>query len=398
MKYKQLLPFIIAFSLILGLIPNGMTTLAIEKFPRMHTPATKVLQIPYNYYVDHNIGFPTDIIPVIPDFNIAELGFDITFKKNIIYTLTIGSMIKDCVGNVLKNNSKAMFAIPEKADSSDLVINEILFNPGESGVDFVEIYNRSEKIINIRYFNLANRESFTSEFKNCFPIIKEYYLLFPGEYLLLTTNTDIIQQQHSITNPGNMIELENLPPFPDDEGIIIITDNLLNILDEFHYSEDLHFELLNSCEGVSLERINSEWPTNDPNNWHSASENFDFATPGCRNSQHNDFEPGEKYILVKPEIFSPDNDGYNDFVNILYHFDAPGYIATITILDAKGRIVKRLVKNTLLSTEGGFTWNGINEENRKASIGIYLIYTEIFDLSGKTYSFKNTCVLASKIN
>ena len=283
-------------------------------------------------------------------------------------------------------------------NSFDLVITEILFNPDENGVDFVEIYNRSEKIINIRYFNVADRESFTREFKNCFPIIKEYYLLFPGEYVLLTTNANIIQEQYSITNPDNLIELENMPSFPDDEGIIIITDNQLRILDEFHYSENLHFELLNSCEGVSLERINSEWPTNDPNNWHSASENFDFATPGYRNSQHNDFETWEKCILVKPEIFSPDNDGYNDFVNILYYFNDPGYIANITIFDAKGRIVKRLVKNTLLGTEGGFIWNGINEENRKASIGIYLIYTEIFDLNGKTCSFKNTCVLASKIN
>ncbi len=351
-----------------------------------------------NYFVDNNIGAPVDICPVIPYFNSAELRFNARFKRNIVYTITVGGRIKDCAGNALINNSKAIFALPEKADSFDLVINEILFNPAEGGVDFVEIYNRSEKIINIRYFNLARRESFTYELKNCFPIIEEYYLLFPHEYILCTVNTNTIVQKHHVTNTDNLIELEDMPSFADDEGIIIITDNQLNILDEFHYSEDLHFKLLNSCEGVSLERINSEWPTNNPDNWHSASENAYFSTPGYRNSQYSDFETGEKCIAVKPEIFSPDNDGYNDFINILYYFNAPGYIANITIFDAKGRIVKRLVKNTLLGTKGGFIWNGINEENRKAGIGIYLIYTEIFDLTGRTYSFKNTCVLASKIN
>ncbi len=85
-------------------------------------------------------------------------------------------------------------------------------------------------------------------------------------------------------------------------------------------------------------------------------------------------------------------------MNIHYNFDNPGCIANITVFDAKGRIVKWLVKNTLLGTTGSFIWNGINEENRKASIGIYLIYTEVFDLDGKTYNFKNSCVLAAKIN
>ncbi|UCH15614.1 MAG: lamin tail domain-containing protein [Bacteroidales bacterium] len=352
----------------------------------------------HNYFVNHNIGFPVDIIPVIPDFNITELRFDARFKQNIIYTITIGNRIKDCAGNALKNNGKIMFAMPEKADSFDLVINEILFNPVEGGADFVEIYNRSEKVINIRYFNLAERKSFTDDFKSCFAITKDYYLLFPREYILLTASANKIIQQHYVINPDNLIELENMPSFGDNEGIITITDNQLNILDEFHYSEDLHFNLLNSCEGVSLERINSELPTNNPGNWHSASENSDFATPGYRNSQYSDFETGEKCIHVEPEIFSPDNDGYNDFVKIIYKLDNPGYIANITVFDTKGRIVIRLVNNTLLGTEGGFIWNGINEKQRKAGIGIYLIYTEIFDLNGKTYSFKNTCVLASKIN
>jgi hypothetical protein len=351
-----------------------------------------------NYFIDNNIGYATDIVPDIPNFQTIKLKFDNNFKNNIIYTITIGNNIKDCAGNALEKNSQVQFAVPEKADSFDLIINEILFNPDENGEDFVEIYNRSAKIIDIRYFNIASRELFSNEFKDCYPIIKEHYQLFPDEFILLTISTDIIEEIYACTNHDCLIELRNMPSLPDDEGIVVITDNQLNVIDEFHYSEDMHFKLLNSFEGVSLERINSESPTNDPNNWHSASEHFNFATPGYRNSQYNDFEPAEKHIIIEPEIFSPDNDGYNDFVNIYYNFDDPGCIANITIFDAKGRVVKFLVKNTLLGTEGCFIWNGINEENRKASIGIYLIYTRIFDLNGKTHNFKNSCVLASKIN
>jgi hypothetical protein len=351
-----------------------------------------------NYFIDHNIGHATDIVPDIPHFQTIKLKFKNHFKNSIIYTITIGNKIKDCAGNALAKNSRALFAMPEKADSLDLIINEILFNPDENGEDFVEIYNRCKKIIDIRYFNIASRKLFSNEFMDCYPVIKEHYQLFPGEYVLLTSKADIIQQKYAGINHDCLIELQNMPSFPDDEGIVVITDSQLNVIDEFHYSENMHFKLLNSCEGVSLERISSERPTNDPNNWHSASGHFNFATPGYRNSQYNDFEPADKHIIIEPEIFSPDNDGYNDFVSIHYNFDDPGYIANITIFDAKGRVVKCLVQNTLLGTEGCFIWDGINEENRKASIGIYLIYTKIFDLNGKTYNFKNSCVLALKIN
>ena len=349
-----------------------------------------------SYCVDNNIGYATSIIPLIPDFSSVKLGFDNSFKKDILYTITINNKIADCAGNALNNTGKATFALTEQADSLDLIINEVLFNSDDDGEDFIEIYNRSNKNIDLQYFYISVSKLFSEHLRNCIPIIKEHYPLPPGEYVLITADTSIIRRQYSGANPRCMIEPENLPSLPDDRGIVVITDSQLNILDEFHYSGDIHFKLLDSGEGVSLERISSERPTNDPDNWHSASEDCEFATPGYRNSQHSDFEPGEKQITVNPEVFSPDNDGYNDYVNIAYRFNEPGNVASITVFDSKGRVVKRLVKNTMVGTEGVFIWDGLNENNRRADIGIYLIYTEVFDLNGKIYKFKNTCVLALK--
>ncbi len=347
-----------------------------------------------SYSVDHNMGNPVNIFPVLPDFSSVILVFEKSFRDNILYTVTLQGPITDCAGNILEDKSYALFTLPESADSFDLVINEIMFNPRDNQEDFVEIYNRSYKTIDIRYFNIASRDPYSCEFKSCYPIIKEHYLLFPGKYLLLTTNYSNIQEQYNTANMDCCLELIKLPVFPDDEGVVTITDNKMNILDEFHYSADIHFKLINSTKGVSLERINFGWPTNDPNNWHSASEDCGFATPGIRNSQYFHSTAADTEIIIEPEVFSPDNDGYNDFVSIRYNFNDPGYVANITVFDAKGRIVRRLVKNTLLGTTGVFTWDGINEKNRRASTGIYLIYTEVFDLKGKVYKYKKTCVLA----
>jgi hypothetical protein len=70
----------------------------------------------------------------------------------------------------------------------------------------------------------------------------------------------------------------------------------------------------------------------------------------------------------------------------------------VTIFDAQGRPVKHLVKNALLSYEGKWTWDGLGEQNQKLPIGTYIVYTEIFNLNGKREQFKNTVVLARKMN
>ena len=72
-------------------------------------------------------------------------------------------------------------------------------------------------------------------------------------------------------------------------------------------------------------------------------------------------------------------------------------MGTIVIYDAKGRLIRNLVKNVLLATSGSFSWDGITDDNEKARIGIYIIYFEVFDLKGNTKQYKKTAVLASKL-
>src|ERR1019366_4659156 len=102
-------------------------------------------------------------------------------------------------------------------------------------------------------------------------------------------------------------------------------------------------------------------------------------------------------VDIIPEIFSPDEDGMNDILNINYHFDSPGLTANITIYDSKGRLVRDLVRNELLGVNGTYSWDGMNESHEKARIGIYIIFVEAFDLTGKVRHYKKTCVLAGKI-
>ena len=95
-----------------------------------------------------------------------------------IYELTIQNL-KDCAGNIQKSVSST-FVLPESADSLDLIINEILFNPLPNGLDFVEIYNQSEKYIDLNSISLEN-DGFEA-------ISFEPFIIEPKQFMVITTN------------------------------------------------------------------------------------------------------------------------------------------------------------------------------------------------------------------
>ena len=121
-----------------------------------------------------------------------------------------------------------------------------------------------------------------------------------------------------------------------------------------------------------------------------------YGTPTYKNSQYRLDAEVKGDITVTPEIVSPDNDGQDDFATINYSFPEPGYVANITIFDAVGRPVRYLQRNALSGTKGFYRWDGLGEKQQKLAVGIYIIYTEVFNLKGKTKKFKNVIVLARK--
>jgi hypothetical protein len=142
--------------------------------------------------------------------------------------------------------------------------------------------------------------------------------------------------------------------------------------------------------------VNYNAVTQSAENWHSAATAVGYGTPTYKNSQYHLTEGLNGEIRLSPEIFSPDNDGQDDFVTLDYHFPAPGYIANITIFNSMGRPVRYLQKNALCGTTGSFHWDGLQEKNQPLAVGVYIIFTEIFNLKGIKKQFKNEIVLARR--
>ncbi len=347
-----------------------------------------------NYSISDGIGIPQSAVVTAPAFDKINLKLNTPLLRNKVYTIT-ATIVTDCAGNIIANKNIARVGLSEIADSLSIVINEILFNPPSNGTDYVEVYNRSNKIIDLKQIYIANRSS-AGVIGSIKQLSVESLLLFPQDFMVITEDPAIIKRDFITKNMDAFVTVAAMPSFNDDKGDVIIVNAQGNITDELLYDEKWHFKLIDNREGVALERIDYNAPTQQQDNWHSAATSVGYGTPTYKNSQYkiNDGVQGD--IKVTPEIVSPDNDGIDDFATVTYNFPSAGYVANITVFDANGRVVRYLQRNALCSISGNYRWDGLGENNQKLPVGIYIIYTEVFNLSGKKKQFKNTIVVARR--
>jgi len=351
-----------------------------------------------SYSISDGIGVPVSATPLSTLFDRVSLRLTgaSALLRNKVYTVTV-TALTDCVGNAIGSTNTARVGLYEHTDSFNIVVNEILFNPRSTSNDYVEIYNRSNKILNLRNIYIANRNT-TGTISNIKQLSTEDYLLFPQDFMAVTESKALVLNDYVANNPDAFLEISSMPSFNDDKSNVILLNEQGNVVDEVAYSNKWHFKLISNEEGVSLERIDYDAASQNEQNWHSASTTAGYGTPTYKNSQYRIDAAVQGEITVTPDIVSPDNDGIDDFATINYSFPEPGYVASITIFDASGRPVRNLQRNALCGVKGYFRWDGLGEKNQKLPVGIYIIYTEVFNLQGKTKKFKNVIVLARRVN
>ena len=338
----------------------------------------------------------TSAITIAPQFYTVQLKLATPLQSLTVYTI-VANNVTDCKGNAIGAYNKTKVGLPSAAVANDVVINEILFNPKTPGSDYVEIYNRSKKVIDASKLYVANRSS-SGLVASLKKISEEPLYLFPEDYLVATEDAAVLKQQYLVKNDDALLQLSSLPSYPDDKGIVVLIDLNGTIVDEVAYDKDWHFGLIDNDDGVALERIDPDAPSQNKSNWHSAATSVGYGTPTYKNSQYKLAEDVKATVDVSPKIFSPDNDGRDDIATINYRVEELGYVANVLIFDASGRLVRQLVKNDLIGLKGSWVWDGLGENRSKLSIGTYVVFTEIFNLQGKKKSFKVAVVLARQLN
>ena len=101
-------------------------------------------------------------------------------------------------------------------------------------------------------------------------------------------------------------------------------------------------------------------------------------------------------LSVTKSLFSPDGDGYEDYLEIVYNTASTGYTASMTVFESDGNKTKSLIREELAGTSGILRWDGDTDNGEKARPGIYILYFELFLPSGEVTREKKTVALVYK--
>jgi hypothetical protein len=340
------------------------------------------------------------ILAVEPMFTLLQMSFKTSIKDKTRYKIVIQKNLADCSGNTLLKQDTLEFQKPEKPFTKDLIINELLVNPEVGGSRYLEIFNRSEKVIELAGLKIGNLKN--SEVRT----ITSNFLLLPQKYVVVTEDPTYVQKRYSAVGLGRNFLKNKLPIFVDDEAVpilYVVEGSKTILLDSFLYTKELHNPLIANIEGVGLERVNPDISSLETSNWQSAASAVRYGTPARRNSQYLDKTAFQVNIKKVAEFFSlpsdrisPDDDGFEDFLILNYEIAETGWLGEINIYDVQGRLVKSLQKNTVLGTSGSFSWNGESDTNHKLPIGIYWVHIQLVRSNGQIHREKKLISLITR--
>jgi hypothetical protein len=146
------------------------------------------------YQISDGIGHPLLVKIIPPLMDKALLRLDQSLDTGKIYEVVVSGIL-DCLQNEIGAYRKVLVGVSASEISNELVINEVLFNPKNNGVDFVELVNKSNKVIDLQNIHVAHRDDF-GNISDIQSISTNSYLCFPGDIVVITEDAFIIRSQY----------------------------------------------------------------------------------------------------------------------------------------------------------------------------------------------------------
>lgn len=185
------------------------------------------------------------------------------------------------------------------------------------------------------------------------------------------------------------------PPYPNGGGTVVLATAEGDVVEQLDYTPAMHSRLLRNKAGVSLERRRFDRPCNEASNWFSAASTAGYGTPTQPNSQSAEHLVEEIAFTLSSDVISPNGDGYQDDLTIVYALDSDDIYATIDIYDGGGQPIRKLLNNSLLGTHGSIPWDGLDGEGNRLHQGRYILVVQLYTLMGTRQTLRR---LVSVVN
>jgi len=326
----------------------------------------------------------------VQDPESVELTLATPLQPEVIYHL-LPFEIYDCKGNPSMSTDSIVFGLTVAPENGDVLINEILFNPASGGSRFLEVLNVSQKFIDLQPLAIARLK----DGQNDIYTTGVSEILGPGELVAFSPEPSDILFRYQVPQPNSLFEAP-LPTWNDLSDNVALLYNG-EVIDSLTYSSDWHLPVIVDQNGVSLERISATSATSNASNWHSAASTAGYGTPTGVNSQNfNATSGGEIPFSIINKQFSPNEDGYKDFLALNFLLTSGNETGSVWIYDLEGREINHLIANETLGTSAIVQWDGRNADSVLADMGIYLIFVQLWDAQGNVKEYQETCALVKR--
>ena len=212
------------------------------------------------------------------NFQEAATGIDATFIPcrafGILCVYTVGNATRFYFDDIYAGPPRLPPPPPEIPEVGDVVINEFFPDPSPSvglpAQEFVEIYNRSEKTIELKDWRLGDAATLATLTNAS---------LGPGEYLILTPPAGAIPYSEF----GRTLSVVGFPSLNNNGDAIRLLSPQGVTIDSLTYTLAWYQDQTKSNGGYTIERLNPETSSIDPTNW-MVSQVSIGGTPGKVNS------------------------------------------------------------------------------------------------------------------
>lgn len=315
---------------------------------------------------------PESVKLIDPLSDMMELSFAEDFSEWASFMLSLSGWT-DCTGNPA-NAQEIKAGKPSLPVYGSVLINEIMFDPQEGYPAYVELYLPGDRFYDLQDLAINLVEEGDSP-DAPLALASHSRLVLPGQYLVITDCIEQLEEVYQLAVSGCWVEVEKVHGIKRSSGTIYLTDRAGNIVDMATYNKHMHMELLDDPRGISLERVSTKRSGMDPDNWHSAASIEGYATPGRENSQTVLSGDQDELVKVQPEVFSPDNDGYNDLLSITITTGSQDWVIGLFITDLQGNRVRVLANNDLTGPSVTYTWDGQGEDGMMLPMDFYVVHT-----------------------
>jgi hypothetical protein len=322
-----------------------------------------------------------------PADRIALVTLQEDLEPGEIITLLIPPKVTDFAGN-MTCISGIRTGLPADPLPGDIMFNELMPDPSGDESEYLELYNNSEKVLDLSCLYLAGSSASSA---TAFTGI--HRLLLPGCYIALTIGKDDISARYPCADKESVFRADRLPAMPDDEGKLVLYDRNLNVTDRVDYFTGMHMIFLSGTEGVALEKVSPAFPSDVASNWHSATTACNYGTPGAPNSVLVQVTAGEDGLTLSHGRISPDGDGFEDIISVGVYPGGGENIISVTIFSDRGYPVRRLAERVTAGPGMQFVWDGLADNGARLPAGLYMVLAESCSTSGSSRRWKKVCAL-----